>query len=153
MYIAKSFGDINAAMTTFKNAAKVLYLEERKISEPSGVSLETSIIPAIVLDAFSCELALKSLAAKRGISVERNHLLDELFDKLPQLDKNNISEKVIEILNESRAKYGIEEFNICLQKVGKTFVDWRYYYENYRRIDLLFFVKFSMVVEEYVKSL
>lgn len=149
----KSFESMKSAMENFKKAAITLYLEERKVSEQSGVSLDTSIIPAIVLDAFSCELALKALAEKRGINAERSHLLDELFNKLPEADKNSISEKVIEILSERRKEYGKVEFNICLKNVGKAFVDWRYYYENYRSIDLIFFLKFSMVVEKYVKTL
>lgn len=91
------------------------------------VVIAHTIIPAIVLKAFSCELYMKSLITNSNI--KKIHKLDELFMCLNKEDKDNIQEIIICVLSKNNF-YNIDAFNEDLKKVANAFVDWRYFYEN-----------------------
>lgn len=96
-------------------------------SRLNKTAMAHTIIPAIVLKTFSCELYMKSLLTISNI--KRIHKLDELFMCLSKEDKDNIQEIIICILSKNKS-YEIDDFNKDLRKVSNAFVEWRYFYED-----------------------
>lgn len=96
-------------------------------SKLNKAAMAHTIIPAIVLKTFSCELYMKSLIAISNI--KKIHKLDELFMCLSEEDKDNIQGIIICILSKNDS-YGIDNFNKDLKKVANAFVEWRYFYEK-----------------------
>ena len=76
------------------------------------------MIPAIVNITFSCELYLKEMLIKLGIRVPNNHLIKELFARLP-----------IKYQTEIKKNSGILSFELFIEEINNAFVKWRYAYE------------------------
>ena len=108
-----------------------------------------NIIPAIVLKAFSCELFMKSLVVTGNI--KKIHKLDELFNNLSQNDKDVIKERVVNAMINKLGTYDENSFNTDLGNVANAFVDWRYFYENPRTINLDFLNSLFTVLWDYTK--
>jgi hypothetical protein len=85
-------------------------------------TFEAPISPAIVCSAFACEVYLKSLASLPGEPIVGGHDLKYLFEALP-------SEIKIEISDKFESDFG-SEIGPHLSDLAKSFVEWRYIYEN-----------------------
>ncbi|WP_418578756.1 hypothetical protein [Hungatella sp.] len=151
----KTFESIKNAVDAFDRAAKIIYSEEIKIPK-EDLELDSLIMPGIVLNAFSCELALKAIGVKRGIDVKHIHFLDKLFFILPEEDKDKISKKVIEIYGiteTAQEGYNRNSFDKDLKSISNVFEECRYFYECSRTVKLIFLLKFSQILTEYINTI
>ena len=89
-----------------------------------------TMIPAIVMKAFSCELMLKALIAYEGIAVGKTHKLNELFNRLPVIEQNRIQALTIEKMKLHNDLYDAKNFIADLDSSSELFVDWRYFFEE-----------------------
>lgn len=132
--------EIEAGARVFGQAAHTLGVIGQAVLEADEFKgkeiIAQNIIPSIVLKAFSCELFMKSLAVSENI--KRIHKLDELFKILSDTDKCTIKTKVIDRMNDMIGQYTESNFLVDLGKVANAFVDWRYFYENTRTINIEF---------------
>ena len=105
-----------------------------------------NFIPEIVLKAFSCELFLKSLI--KNDNIKKIHKLDELFECLNKDDKDTIRESIIQFKSQ-KDSYTNDNFNSDLERVANAFVDWRYFYEKPRSINIEFLNVLFIILREY----
>ena len=150
-FMGKSYEEIRNGANIFATATKALDaigtagLEQMEQTE-SGKALAQMMLPAIVLKAFSCELALKALAAKNQEAVGSVHKLNELYQKINKDTQKEISAVVIAVMKETSPEYSDVDFTEDLNKVAKVFIDWRYYYENSRSLNFAFLHSFFYAV-------
>lgn len=158
---------IKIAVKIFKEASKILHdkmfegiqtiLNQKNITElvgkevpiqGNGHSLSVSqFIPSTVLNAFSIELNLKLLIyQKTGVRTKSIHELDELFKKLDDSTKEVILADVCAELNIDNVK-----FNDNLKECAKTFIDWRYFYENHQNVNISFLNSFGVSIMKYTE--
>lgn len=97
-----------------------------------------NIIPSIVLKAFSCELFFKSLIVAQQDDIKNIHKLDQLFAHINDTDKSTIKSLVISQLSITNQHYNEINFDTDLGKAANAFVDWRYFYEEPRSINIEF---------------
>ena len=64
--------------------------------------------------------------------------LDELFNCLSDTDKCAIKSEVVSKMNGTIGQYADGDFGVDLGKVANAFVDWRYFYEDTRTINIDF---------------
>ena len=82
--------------------------------------------PATVNSAFACEVFLKTLLLFYNIPAKKEHKLKELFEMLPENDKECIKrETVINYGGRWIDGFGLER----LAYISDAFVKWRYNYE------------------------
>lgn len=142
--------EIKFGARVFGNAAITLGVigeAALKADEFSGQKIiAQNIIPSIVLKAFSCELFLKSLVQPDAfINI---HKLNELFALLSENEKSVIATKVIQKLSSDDSTYNQDKFNLDLIEVANAFIDWRYFYEEPRTINIAFFNALFEVLSE-----
>lgn len=145
--------EIEAGARVFGQAANTLGVVGEaalKANDFAGKQMiAQNIIPAIVLKAFSCELFMKSLVVTGNI--KKIHKLDELFNNLSQNDKDVIKERVLNAMINKLGSYDENSFYTDLGNVANAFVDWRYFYENPRTINLDFLNSLFTVLWDYTK--
>lgn len=145
--------EIKVGAHVFGQAANILNAVAEaalKADEFAGKkNLAQNIIPTIVLKAFSCELFLKSLVITGKI--KKDHELDKLFNNLSQNDKDSIKERVVNAMKNSQGTYDENNFNTDLNNIANAFVDWRYFYENPKTINLDFLNNLFTVLCDYTK--
>jgi hypothetical protein len=90
-------------------------------------------IPMTMILSFNIEISLKHLI-KRDVGIqEGGHNLYILFNKLDDSLKHKITEAIKDELSINE-----DLFDGRLESIKNTFVDWRYFYEGDRNIDLEF---------------
>lgn len=145
--------EIEAGARVFGQAANTLGVVGEAVLKADDFvgkqMIAQNIIPAIVLKAFSCELFMKSLVVTGNI--KKIHKLDELFNNLSQNDKDVIKERVVNAMINKLGTYDENSFNTDLDNVANAFVDWRYFYENPRTINLDFLNSLFTVLWDYTK--
>lgn len=145
--------EIAAGARVFGNAANTLGLVGEaalKADEFTGKGIiSQNIIPSIVLKAFSCELFMKSLALN-GNS-KKIHKLDELFNCLSYTDQEAIKNNVVSKMSSKVEQYSASDFGVDLVKTANAFVDWRYFYEHTRTINIDFLNNLFDFLWEYKK--
>lgn len=90
----------------------------------------STMIPTIVMKAFSCELMLKAFIAHEGIKIGKTHKLNELFDKLPSSVQTTIQTPIITRMKMHNTSYDEASFFADLKSSAELFVDWRYFFEE-----------------------
>lgn len=96
------------------------------------------MIPAITLKAFSIELALKALVVKNGKNYGNLHELNKLYIEISEDDRDKIKRNVVSQMKISDANYNDIKFQEDLDAISRTFIDWRYFYEDTRTVNSLF---------------
>ena len=138
--MGKTKEEIEAGARIFGQAAHTLGIIGEAVlnAEPftGREVIAQNIIPAIVLKAFSCELFIKSLAMSADI--KKIHKLNELFHYLRPSDRAQIKSSVINIMAKNDEQYTEHNFSVDLDNVANAFVDWRYFYEDTKSINLHF---------------
>ena len=128
------------------NASAFKKSAERSLEQrPSpNEQIESFIVPAVVNLAFSIELYLKFLLAKKG-KTRKTHALLDLFNSLD----STIQQEIIDL-----ADYDKDEFELLLSKHTEAFVEWRYIHERNVSInvDLKFMRKLIYCVESIVNQ-
>ena len=89
-----------------------------------------TMIPAIVMKAFSCELMLKALIAYEKEETIRGHKLNELFHQLSSTLQASLYSKIVSRLRTGNPNYSLIEFEKDLNDAADLFVDWRYFFET-----------------------
>ncbi len=152
--MGKTYEEIKIGANTFATAVKVLeavgeYGKEQQVQGGAGAGLlPQAMIPAITLNAFTCELALKAMVVKKGSTYEGIHTLDKLYDKISEKDKEKISGYVIGEMKKCVPNYGKVDFDADLAKHARLFVDWRYFFEKRVSANLSFIESlFNAVLE------
>lgn len=132
--------EIEAGARVFGQAAHTLGVVGQAVLKADDFKgkeiIAQNIIPSIVLKAFSCELFLKSLVSTGDI--KKIHKLDELFECLNPTDKESIKKSVVKKMVNTVKQYAKNDFDVDLSKVANAFVDWRYFYEDTRTINIEF---------------
>lgn len=93
--------------------------EQRPILGTGNV--EWPVVPYVVALAFALEMAMKAIILAADGKCAHTHELLKLYNKLPELVKNESAA----IMNMTSL-----EMRMKLAKVNKTFEEWRYYYES-----------------------
>lgn len=94
-----------------------------------------TMIPAIVMKAFSCEIMLKAILRHENIPFDRIHKLNELYGLLDTSAQSTPQAKAIQIsiktaVISSMRGFDDAKFNASLDEAGNLFVDWRYFFEE-----------------------
>lgn len=100
--------------------------------------LAQTMIPAITLKAFSIELALKALVVKNGKNYGNLHELNKLYIEISEDDRDKIKRNVVSQMKISDTNYNDIKFQEDLDAISRTFIDWRYFYEDIRTVNSLF---------------
>jgi hypothetical protein len=135
--MADSFPALQQSAALFAAAASSIYtaararLSERETSGnmPKQDSKEFNemmggLLGAVVLRAFSIELALKAVCLKRGLAYPKTHDLAKLFSVLPDADRATAAKAYEQKHPDSKG--GIEEL---LKTNANAFEQWRYHHE------------------------
>lgn len=141
--MGKTYEEIKAGVNTFASATIILETVGQaglqQASYDAGLKvLAQTMIPAITLKGFTCELALKAMVVKNGLTYGSIHELDKLYEKISDEDKKKISDSVVAEMKKSDANYGQSDFEKDLGEHAKLFVDWRYFYEKNVKASLPF---------------
>ena len=83
--------------------------------------------PAVMNLAFACELYLKAICIKNGVSFDKSHALDRLFSDLPDAIRKQLSDNF-----EAKVKYKVS-FKETIENHSNAFIRWRYAYEDKNR--------------------
>ena len=82
--------------------------------------------PATVNSAFACEVYLKALLVFNNICMKKEHRLKELYELLPENDKELIKQETLTKYPVGwKDGFGLER----LEHISDAFVKWRYNYE------------------------
>ena len=92
------------------------------------------IVPATVNGAFACELYMKSMLS----SIPNEHKLDNLFNLLDSDVQTFISKIMVDVGKAKNASYNGAKFMNELAQYGRSFQEWRYFYEYDPNIDINF---------------
>lgn len=88
------------------------------------------IVPFVVNASFACELFLKALAHRGGVSL-RGHNLSELLAALPVQERKRLDEAWTAATN-LVSKEVHETLESVVNELSNSFVDWRYSHEKER---------------------
>lgn len=123
----KNPDDVKKAMRVFHVSTEILEAGNITLTENRVLDLEDerfdTVIPTIVLYAFSCELALKALGCKEGIGIVHTHDFEELLKPLSKDIKQRIKNRVL-AADPTRT----ESFTTLLANHRTAFVNWRYFF-------------------------
>lgn len=133
--MGKTYEEIRIGANTFATSTKILETVGQaglqQASHDAGLGLlAQSMIPAITLKAFTCELALKAMVVKNGLSYGSVHELDKLYKNISNENKNKIVNAVVTEMKKNNANYGQSDFEKDLKKHSRLFIDWRYFFEK-----------------------
>ena len=119
------------------NTLGVLAKAALKADEFTGKEIiSQNIIPSIVLKAFSSELFLKSIVYANDIP--KIHKLDDLFELIGNRNKKDIQDSIIKKMQHFSKQYNENNFSTDLSEVANAFIDWRYFFEGTRSININF---------------
>lgn len=101
--------------------------------------------PQIVNLALACEIYLKTLLVFRDAKIGKKHKLNELFDSLPESDKNIIDRETFR-----RYPFPSPFRQRKIDVEANAFVQWRYSYEKYRiSCDVGYLEALAKTLQEY----
>lgn len=103
-------------------------------------------LPWIVNGAFACEIGMKYILSRNGISISKVHLLHVLFNHLPNNDKAAIWDRL-----KSSYSYQDDYINDSILLISNAFNNFRYSYERTLSIDMDFAANFFNAVYEQVR--
>lgn len=107
--------------------------------------MRQNIIPEIVNRAFSCEVFLKSLLVYSCTEFKSEHILQKLWNLLPDSLRESIEEEIfkrIELIDDV-------SFDSLMQNISNAFAEWRYIYEvNAKSINIGFLLVLSDSLRE-----
>lgn len=151
--MGKTYEEIKTGANTFASATIILETVGQaglqQASNDVGLKLlAQTMIPAITLKAFTCELALKAMVAKNELTYGSIHELDQLYEKISEDDKKKVSDFVVFEMKKKDASYGQSDFEKDLKEHAKLFVDWRYFFEKNVKADLSFVTALFNAVRE-----
>jgi len=104
-------------------------------------------LPWIVNGAFACEIGMKYILSRNGISISKVHLLHVLFSHLPSNDKAAIWDRLKDSNN-----YQDDYISNSILLISNVFNNFRYSYEHTLVIDMDFAANFFNAVYEQVRS-
>ena len=110
------------------------------------------ILPAIVLKALACEIGLKTLLQIEGNSNEKEHNLNTLYRKVEECHRSEITQVLLAKMKKVNENYDEDKLIEDIEKVGKTFVEWRYFYEDSRHARITFLDEFYESIQMIVHS-
>lgn len=118
---------------SFSNIAYLCEVERTPITFP----LDSYSVPGIVNSAFSCEVFLKSLLIFHGASLEdvkkHRHLLADLWKEYKIKDPSSSSQLEQQVI--LHYMHGNTElFQKKLLEISNAFYNWRYIYEETRKL-------------------
>lgn len=151
--MGKTYEEVKVGAITFANAAKALGVIGEaglaQLKEESAYKLlAQTMIPAITLKAFSIELALKALVVKNGKNYGNLHELNKLYIEISEDDRDKIKRNVVSQMKIVDANYNDTKFQEDLDAISRTFIDWRYFYEDTRTVNGKFLnVLFDYMIE------
>lgn len=111
----------------FNQTATLLYetcLKETPRQQP------LLIVPFIVNASFACELFLKSLAHRGGVSLE-GHQLSKLLASLPVQERQRLDRAWIAIAQGINCEAAVT-LDSVISELSNSFVEWRYSHEKER---------------------
>ena len=108
-----------------------------------------TIVARLVNIAFSIELYLKAILKYKGNDYRYIHKLDDLYEKLGDSCKKEISDAVIRLYKEQCGEDISNTFIEILKKNANVFVDWRYAYEKHTEANVDFLIILSEVIKLY----
>lgn len=151
--MGKTYEEIKTGANTFASATIILETVGQaglqQASNDVGLKLlAQTMIPAITLKAFTCELALKAMVVKNELTYGSIHELDQLYEKISEDDKKKVSDFVVFEMKKKDASYGQSDFEKDLKEYAKLFVDWRYFFEKNVKADLSFVTALFNAVRE-----
>lgn len=153
--MGKTYEEIKAGASTFHTAAIILDTIGKDAMNAKENNLEKRMghvmIPAIVLKAFCCELWLKALIVKTGKKIKKEHALMDLYLLINQEDRDTIKKNIMNEMVKLDCRYDDTKYERDFQNVSKTFIDWRYFYEKPRELQLSFLESLFTVLSNYVK--
>lgn len=105
-------------------------------------------IPWIVNGALACEIGMKYILTQNCVDVPKIHLLHELYNKLPDTHKIEISNRLFAAC----PTYKMEQFNQEILLLSNAFCDFGYPYEHALSLDLQFFRTWCLAIFEQVEK-
>lgn len=105
-------------------------------------------IPWIVNGALACEIGMKYILAQNKMEVPKMHLLHELYNKLPDTHRAEISDRLFS----AYPTYEMEQFNQEILLLSNAFCEFRYSYEHALSLDLQFFRTWCSAIFEQVEK-
>lgn len=103
-------------------------------------------LPWIVNGAFACEIGLKYILSRNGISTSKVHLLHVLLNHLPNNDKTAIGDRL-----KNSNNYQDDYIDNSILLISNAFYNFRYSYEHTLVIDMDFAANFFNAVYEQVR--
>lgn len=144
MVIASSIG--KEAVAFYKSGARS-YLENTKLIVTDNMYFY-NLIPAIVNLAFSIELAAKSfIDENRRPRGKEGHNLQLLVSLIEEPIQGVIIDAVMQV-----TKLDKEDVWRFLDKNKYAFVEWRYYYQDGKNVDISFLYEFATVMNNLVNN-
>lgn len=134
---------LQADVVSFFDAAGLLYkYSTDAIKEDNYADAAKYYTTAMINFALAVELALKYILLKNEKVFNNERNIAELYELLPNNDKELIK-KVLKSFISSQEDQFIDE---SIRKLNKTFLNWTYFHEYPRDIDVNFFLIFSTVI-------
>ncbi len=136
-----SWQDIQQGAKPFIDATRYLELAAsagmQQLQGKSGKQFWMhTMIPTIVMKAFSCELMLKAILRHESIDFGKIHFLNTLYDLLSSSPQATPQSKAIyesikvDVISEMGDGYDEARYNHDFDDAANLFVDWRYFFEE-----------------------
>ncbi len=134
---------IDEAMAFYKVGSNIYNVCINKIQNNHNISNEDfyKLITAVVNLALSIELFIKSY-----IGDVYKHDLKELFEQLDNSIQQAIIEAMIMLYNQRNMKFNEDSFWEYLERNKNAFINWRYYYQNGKNVDITFLNDFATIL-------
>lgn len=78
------------------------------------------------------------MMVKNGKNYGNLHELNKLYVEISEDDREKIKRNVVSQMKISAANYNDIKFQENLEVISRTFIDWRYFYEDTRTVNSLF---------------
>ena len=144
------------AANLYAFAAKVLevvsYIPQIKLSQENDIQLKSLLIPAMVLEVFSCELYLKEITKREGKSYKMIHNLQDLFLALEEETRKKIRNNVVRSMQVLQKDYTETEFDNNLESNKDNFIKWRYLEESLYA-DIHFVSELLKALQQHIETL
>lgn len=122
LVIAESYKETAMTVPVFNKIIKQAAKKQNVTIDGKPLQFDSTILSCILLYGISIEILLKAFNEIDNGGFGKKHLLDELFNALPESRRNSIIDKMDNV-------YKADFYNL-LQKNKNVFVDWRYCYEK-----------------------
>ena len=138
LVIAESYKEAAMTIPIFNNLIKQAAKKQNVTINGKPIQFDSTILSCILLYGISIEIFLKAFNEIDNGGFGRKHLLDELFNALPEPRRNSIIGKMEDVYK--------ADFYTLLQHNKNIFVDWRYCYEkDILKCDISFLKNLSVV--------